>query len=156
MVNLTLGDLVGRATAGLPHSRPSASTACSTNRALGNPLPGGPDTAAWGDWSKEIVLITGGSSGLGRLVVDEFARRGITVVVLDVRDPVAAFPGSVGFYKVDPTDDDAVDAVADRVRTNVGDPTVLIKNAGTDHGRTLLDATPGKSAASSASTPLRP
>ena len=33
------------------------------------------------------VLVTGGASGIGRAVVDEFAARGDTVVVLDNREP---------------------------------------------------------------------
>lgn len=37
------------------------------------------------DWSKEIVLITGGADGIGGRMVKLFAERGITVVVLDNR-----------------------------------------------------------------------
>jgi hypothetical protein len=38
------------------------------------------------DWKKEIVVVTGGSDGIGAIVVKELAARGITVVVLDVQE----------------------------------------------------------------------
>lgn len=37
------------------------------------------------DWSKEIVLITGGADGIGGRMVKLLSERGITVVVLDTR-----------------------------------------------------------------------
>jgi hypothetical protein len=37
------------------------------------------------DWSREIVLVTGGAGGIGGSVVKLFEELGITVVVLDVQ-----------------------------------------------------------------------
>jgi 3-oxoacyl-ACP reductase-like protein len=37
------------------------------------------------DWSKEIVLITGGAGGIGGQVVQLLAEKGIKVVVLDIQ-----------------------------------------------------------------------
>jgi 3-oxoacyl-ACP reductase-like protein len=37
------------------------------------------------DWSKEIVVVTGGSDGIGAIVVKLLAERGIKVAVLDVQ-----------------------------------------------------------------------
>lgn len=37
------------------------------------------------DWKKEIVVVTGGSDGIGKKVVMLLAERGIKVVVLDVQ-----------------------------------------------------------------------
>lgn len=47
----------------------------------------------------EVVLITGGSSGIGKLVVQDLARRakGIKILILDIREPgydLRAFSGS--------------------------------------------------------------
>ena len=39
------------------------------------------------EWEKEVVVITGGTSGLGRLVAEVFGRRGVSVAVLDVKAP---------------------------------------------------------------------
>lgn len=36
---------------------------------------------------QELVLITGGSSGLGLLMAKEFAKRGVKVVITDVNSP---------------------------------------------------------------------
>lgn len=35
------------------------------------------------DWSREIVVVTGGSSGIGAVVVSRFAKKGIKVLILD-------------------------------------------------------------------------
>lgn len=37
------------------------------------------------DWSKEIVLVTGGAGGIGGSIVKMFEERGVTVVVLDIQ-----------------------------------------------------------------------
>lgn len=39
------------------------------------------------DWDKEIVIVTGGSSGIGNLVVRDLANRGIKVICLDLNEP---------------------------------------------------------------------
>jgi NADPH:quinone reductase-like Zn-dependent oxidoreductase len=39
------------------------------------------------DWNKEIVLVTGGSDGIGRIVVELLADKGIKVVILDIQEP---------------------------------------------------------------------
>lgn len=37
------------------------------------------------DWEKEIVLVTGGSDGIGAATVQKLAERGTTIIVLDIR-----------------------------------------------------------------------
>lgn len=37
-------------------------------------------------WSNEIVVVTGGSDGIGKVVVHLLAEKGIKVAVLDVQD----------------------------------------------------------------------
>ena len=39
------------------------------------------------DWEKEIVLITGGSAGIGASMARMFAEKGIEVVILDIGPP---------------------------------------------------------------------
>lgn len=107
--------------------------------------------SSW-NWNEEIVVVTGGSGGIGRELVDGFARRGVTVVSLDVKpappavtDIVADIAkqktrGRTYHYQVDVTSREAVRDVGRRIRDEVGgDPTVLINNAGLAVGRPLLD-----------------
>lgn len=79
-----------------------------SNRALNNYVR---DT--W-NWKKEIVLITGGSSGIGELMVQKFAKLSIKVVVVDVKPPNKPFPVGVAFYEVDLTDANAIQESAQR------------------------------------------
>ena len=37
-------------------------------------------------WSREVVVVTGGSDGIGKIVVKLLAERGIKVAVLDVQE----------------------------------------------------------------------
>jgi all-trans-retinol dehydrogenase (NAD+) len=39
------------------------------------------------DWNKEIVVITGGSGGLGAVIVQMFAEKNIKVIILDIAGP---------------------------------------------------------------------
>lgn len=41
--------------------------------------------------SQEIVLITGGASGIGELMAREFAGKGVKVIAMDLREPKVAF-----------------------------------------------------------------
>ena len=39
------------------------------------------------EWENEVVVITGGGSGLGRVLAEMLLRKGVRVAVLDVREP---------------------------------------------------------------------
>ncbi|KAH7131577.1 putative short-chain dehydrogenases/reductase [Dactylonectria estremocensis] len=98
------------------------------------------NTSQW-DWSNEIVLVTGGSSGIGELVVRKLAERGIKVVSVDLRPPTSSFPSNVTFFELDVTSPDDIRKVAKSIRRDVGEPTVLINNAGVASLKTILDET---------------
>lgn len=92
------------------------------------------------DWSKEIVLITGGAGGIGGHIVQLLSERGITVVVLDIQPLTYTASSKVHYFKCDITSPKTIAAVAAQIRATVGEPTVLINNAGVVSGRTLLDS----------------
>ncbi|KAK6348595.1 hypothetical protein TWF718_006383 [Orbilia javanica] len=92
-------------------------------------------------WSNEVALVTGGSGGIGGLVVQGLAEKGIKVVVLDVIDLTYDAPKNVYFYKCDITSTEKIAEVADEIRTTVGNPTIIVNNAGVARGNTILDAT---------------
>ncbi|KAF6841143.1 dehydrogenase reductase sdr family member 8 [Colletotrichum plurivorum] len=93
------------------------------------------------DWSKEIVLVTGGAGGIGGQVVQLFAERGITVVVLDIQELTFTAASNVHYFKCDITSTEKLAAVAGEIRARVGHPTILINNAGVARGKSVLDAT---------------
>lgn len=93
------------------------------------------------DWKREIILITGGSSGIGALIAHKFSDRNVKVVIFDISAPKATLPANVHFYKVDITSSSAIHSAAETVRKEVGEPSVLINNAGVGWNREILQQT---------------
>ncbi|EEU37965.1 uncharacterized protein NECHADRAFT_95906 [Fusarium vanettenii 77-13-4] len=83
------------------------------------------------DWKREVVVVTGGSSGIGATIVAKLAQRNVKVIILDLNGPQGAL--------FDLSDPSAIASVADRVRKEHGDPTVLVNNAGIGNAMPLLD-----------------
>ncbi|TLS28490.1 hypothetical protein PpBr36_01123 [Pyricularia pennisetigena] len=92
-------------------------------------------------WSKEIVVVTGGSAGIGAHIVQFLAERGIKVIVLDIQPLTFSATSSVHFFQIDLTSPAKLAAVADEIRARIGNPTILINNAGVVRGKTILDST---------------
>jgi len=93
------------------------------------------------DWGEQIVLITGGASGIGELTANTLAVRNVTVVVLDV-NPIVTENYNITYYKCDVSKWEEVESVAKKVVEEIGHPTVLINNAGVVQGKLILDLTP--------------
>jgi len=94
------------------------------------------------DWKKEIVVVTGGSDGIGAIVVKELAKRGIVVAVLDIQELTYPAPEHVHFFRCDLTSASDIANVGSAIKTTVGDPTVLINNAGIARNKDILHTTP--------------
>ena len=50
---------------------------------------------------KELVLVTGGASGIGRQIMEDLARAGVRVVIVDIQEPdfklrTSCYPGGDG------------------------------------------------------------
>ncbi|QCB49638.1 SDR family NAD(P)-dependent oxidoreductase [Rhodococcus sp. PAMC28707] len=92
----------------------------------------------------QTVLVTGGGSGIGRLLALGAAERGARVIVWDLSDEagrkvsreIVAAGHSAEAYTVDVSDRDSVQAAAKLT----GPVDVLINNAGIVTGKNLLDA----------------
>ncbi|XP_024427999.1 epidermal retinol dehydrogenase 2 [Desmodus rotundus] len=96
----------------------------------------------------EIVLITGAGSGLGRLLALKFARLGAVLVLWDINKEgneetcrMAQDTGAtrVYAYTCDCSRKEEVYRVADQVKKEVGDVSILINNAGIVTGRKFLN-----------------
>ncbi|KAM6318621.1 epidermal retinol dehydrogenase 2-like [Aegotheles albertisi] len=99
--------------------------------------------------SGEIVLITGAGSGIGRLLSLKFASLGATVVLWDINQEgltetsrLARENGAVRVhcYICDCSKRQEVYRVADQVKKEVGDVSILVNNAGIVTGKSFLDA----------------
>ncbi|KAK3943621.1 hypothetical protein QBC46DRAFT_253782 [Diplogelasinospora grovesii] len=93
------------------------------------------------DWSREIVVVTGGAGGIGGHVVQLLAERGIKVVVLDIQPLTYPETPNIFYYKCDITSPTTLATVANTIRAEVGEPTILINNAGVARGKSILSAT---------------
>jgi NAD(P)-dependent dehydrogenase (short-subunit alcohol dehydrogenase family) len=116
----------------------------------------------------EVIVITGGASGLGMLVAEVYGMRGASVAVLDVREMENGESRGVTYYKCDVSDKEQVARVAGEIERDVsshfpalqphlpplhrnmstdsslnqlGTPTVLINNAAIVVGKPLLEMT---------------
>ncbi|KAI9690622.1 MAG: hypothetical protein M1820_009979 [Bogoriella megaspora] len=94
------------------------------------------------EWDEEIVVITGGSDGIGKIVTQLLAERGIRVCVLDVQPLTYEAPPTVHFHPCDITSPTAIQTAASSIQSTHGHPTILILNAGISRGKEILSLTP--------------
>ncbi|KIY69505.1 retinal short-chain dehydrogenase/reductase [Cylindrobasidium torrendii FP15055 ss-10] len=93
------------------------------------------------DWGNQIVLITGGASGIGELLANTLAVRNVPVVVLDIK-PIQTENYNIKYYQCDVSKWSEIERVAKQVQEEVGNPTVLVNNAGVVQGKLILDLSP--------------
>lgn len=97
--------------------------------------------------SPKVVVVTGAGSGIGKATAIAYARRGATVVCVDINDVAAkqtastCGDGSVA-ANCDVGDYEAVAALADQVEAEQGPVDVLVNNAGVGVGGDFLQNTP--------------
>ena len=91
------------------------------------------------DFKNKIVLITGGCSGIGKIMSRKSLERGCSqLIIWDINEEGLArtksefstLGGEVLTYKVDVSDLDEIKIKAQRVKTEVGSVDILINNAG--------------------------
>jgi NAD(P)-dependent dehydrogenase (short-subunit alcohol dehydrogenase family) len=100
-------------------------------------------------WKDKVVLVTGGSSGLGRVIVDGFARAGAKLVVVGLEaeavkqtaDELAAAGTDVLGIPANITQQDEVEALIEQVIARFGQLDVLVNNAGRSMRGKVLQTT---------------
>jgi len=104
------------------------------------------------DINGQVVLVTGGGSGIGRLMCLRFARLGATVVTWDVNktgnEETVALVKREGnkatAFTVDMTKREDIYKMAEETKNKVGPVSILVNNAGIVSGTALLDTSDEK------------
>jgi NAD(P)-dependent dehydrogenase (short-subunit alcohol dehydrogenase family) len=97
-----------------------------------------------------VAAILGVGPGLGAAIARRFAGEGFDVALMargeesvaEVREKIEGKGGTALFVSVDATDPDSVAAAFERVREELGDPEVLVYNAGAFQTGGILDLSP--------------
>jgi all-trans-retinol dehydrogenase (NAD+) len=95
------------------------------------------------NWSNEIAVVTGGASGFGALTTKGLAAKGLKVMAVDIRDELPEDMrdnSKIHYYKCDITDRQAVMDLAEQIRSEHGEASILVNNAGVAYRHTVLDA----------------
>jgi NAD(P)-dependent dehydrogenase (short-subunit alcohol dehydrogenase family) len=102
-------------------------------------------TSASFDFGGRVVLITGGTAGIGRVICERFLDAGADVVTCGRNEP-ESLPASNGreavFVACDVRDPDQVDALVTSVEERFGRLDVVVNNAGGSPHALAADASP--------------
>ncbi|KAI4153461.1 MAG: hypothetical protein LQ340_002302 [Diploschistes diacapsis] len=108
------------------------------------------------DHDDEVIVISGGASGLGKCLAESYALKGASVAVLDIGGERVAEGeekeeeeeeegvDGVRYYTCDVADADAVGESWGRITKELGTPTVLVNCAGLVHGKRMVDMSDGE------------
>ncbi|MFG2875340.1 SDR family oxidoreductase [Streptomyces sp. NPDC048337] len=124
-----------------------------TRRGLPAPPPLGAAALPPGTYAGQVVLVTGGGTGLGKAIAAEFARLGADLVIASrraeqlhaAREELAAVPGAgrVTAAVCDIRDPERVAEVFDAAQAALGLPDVLVNNAAANFPSPAEDLSPG-------------
>ena len=96
------------------------------------------------DWPNEVAVVTGAASGFGALMAKGLAAKGVNVMAVDIKAELPSdmkSNGKIHYYKCDITKREDVMSLAEQIRKEHGDPSVLINNAGVGFSHSVLDVT---------------
>lgn len=97
---------------------------------------------SWLNLEGKTAIVTGGASGIGKAVAQEFLNLGSNVVVCDMNPNPPEFdpaPGSLLYTVTDVADKDSVKDMIDAALEKFGSIDILVNNAGINIPRLLVD-----------------
>lgn len=73
------------------------------------------------EWDEEVVVVTGGASGLGKILAEMYGMRGASIAVLDVQNPDKESEGLAGveYYPCDVGDAEQVAKAKEQIEKDV-------------------------------------
>src|ERR1041385_2176431 len=93
-------------------------------------------------FENKVVVITGGSSGIGKAAVEKFISEGASVAIWDIKEPSESeYSAGVKFFKVNTADADAVEGATRETLKHFRQIDVLINNAGITRDASLQKMT---------------
>ena len=109
-----------------------------------------PAFACYPSLNDRAVLVTGGASGIGATLVEEFMAQGARVGFIDRDRPAGEALAArlsradrpIWFVEADLSDIAALDRAIDALRHRIGAITVLLNNAANDQRHAIADTTP--------------
>ncbi|KAI8942916.1 hypothetical protein NX059_000955 [Plenodomus lindquistii] len=92
------------------------------------------------DWRSEIAVVTGGCSGIGKAIAEALTLHGIRVAVLDVQDAPKTMTSNdlLTHFRCDISSSTAIAETTERIRKDLGQPSILVNNAGITGSHTIL------------------
>ena len=87
------------------------------------------------------AVVTGGSRGIGRAIVNAFVEEGARVVTSSRNEPDSDLPDAAHWIRADVSDRDDVDALAEFAIDQLGNIDILVNNAGIQLEKTVVNST---------------
>lgn len=85
------------------------------------------------------VLITGGSGGIGRGLVNDLCKEAKNIIILDKSEPEDKAGDNVHFFPLDLTSILEIEETVKKVYNSIGEINVLVNNAGVIHSEPLIN-----------------
>lgn len=97
-------------------------------------------TKKWIDLNDKVVIVTGGSMGIGEATVQDLYNCGASVAIFDVASPKKeVLNKKVNFYKVDIREKEEIEDAVKKVLKDFDHIDALVNNAGVTRPRILVD-----------------